>query len=130
MVQPAFKLSSIRLLFLDQREFYFREGETAWIYLTLLQATWSPAISKRAQSLLHPTYRHQPSPASTPSSSSATSSFPSSSNPFSWVTASITRLLLIGDFQVVSRLIHLTPVFGPVLSMLYMSVIDAYYFFE
>lgn len=117
------------------------------------QASWAPDISKRAQTMLHPTYvlflpqdlnilsqqlryRHQPSPASTPTSaytslpapSSSSSSTPS--NLISLGISTLTRLLLISDFTLVSRLILLVPLIGRPSATAYMSIINAYYFFE
>ncbi|WVQ80629.1 hypothetical protein IAT38_002734 [Cryptococcus sp. DSM 104549] len=96
-----------------------------------VNASWGPDISRRAQALLHPTYRHQPTP-STPTSAS-TNTAPSSKagpKPLARVFTSIARIFLISDFTLVSRLIGYVPVVGRMGSFAYMCVIDAYYCFE
>ncbi|WWC89435.1 uncharacterized protein L201_004359 [Kwoniella dendrophila CBS 6074] len=94
-----------------------------------INASWGPSISKRAQSILHPSHRFQPSPTSTPTTSSFSSSIPKPA-PFAKIFQAITRILLISDFTLISRLIGLLPIFGKWGSLTYMCVIDAYYCFE
>ncbi|WVW83790.1 hypothetical protein I302_105811 [Kwoniella bestiolae CBS 10118] len=94
-----------------------------------INASWGPSISKRAQAILHPSHRFQPSPVSTPTSSTPSSST-TTSTPFAKVFQAITRILLISDFTLISRLIGLIPFFGRWASFGYMCVIDAYYCFE
>ncbi|WWC61742.1 uncharacterized protein I303_104327 [Kwoniella dejecticola CBS 10117] len=95
----------------------------------LVNASWGPSISKRAQAILHPSHRFQPSPTSTPTTSIPSSSFPKQA-PFAKVFQSITRIILISDFTLISKLIGLIPFFGRWGSFAYMCVIDAYYCFE
>ncbi|WVQ99299.1 hypothetical protein IAU59_006431 [Kwoniella sp. CBS 9459] len=99
-----------------------------------VNASWGPSISRRAQSTLHPSHRFQPSPASTPTSTTPSSSYKkadtASNAPYAWIFTSITRILLISDFTLVSRLIGMTPFVGHLAAFAYMCVIDAYYFFE
>ncbi|WVF71591.1 hypothetical protein IAT40_006399 [Kwoniella sp. CBS 6097] len=101
-----------------------------------VNASWGPSISRRAQSTLHPSHRFQPSPASTPTSTTPSSSFASSKKgdskdaPYAWVFTAVTRILLISDFTLVSRLIGMIPWVGQWTAFAYMCVIDAYYFFE
>ncbi|WWC70333.1 uncharacterized protein I206_104283 [Kwoniella pini CBS 10737] len=95
----------------------------------LVNASWGPLISKRAQAILHPSHRFQPSPISTPTTSTPLSSFPKQA-PFVKVFQSITRIILISDFTLISRLIGLIPFIGKWGSFAYMCVIDAYYCFE
>ncbi|KAK6910213.1 hypothetical protein I203_104245 [Kwoniella mangroviensis CBS 8507] len=96
-----------------------------------INASWGPSISKRAQAILHPSHRFQPSPVSTPTTSAPPSSTQTSTiAPFAKVFQAITRILLISDFTLISRLIGLIPFFGRWMSFTYMCVIDAYYCFE
>lgn len=126
MVQLASQLARVCHLFLDQCELHVLLHSPI-IHLILLQASWSPDISRRAQSLLHPSYRHQPSPSSTPTATSFSSARP---NPVPGLMKAAARLLLIIDFTIVSKVIGLLPLLGRPLAMGYMCVIDSYYFFE
>ncbi|ODO08800.1 etoposide-induced protein [Cryptococcus wingfieldii CBS 7118] len=93
-----------------------------------VNAIWGPRISRRAQTMLHPTYRHQPSPASTPIRSRPA---PSPTNGIlANVFSSVARILLISDFTLVSRLIGLLPGVGKLGAFAYMCVVDSYYCFE
>ncbi|WVR07146.1 hypothetical protein IAU60_004187 [Kwoniella sp. DSM 27419] len=94
-----------------------------------VNASWGPSISRRAQATLHPSHRFQPSPSSTPSTSGPGSAS-ASSTPYSWIASSVSRLLLISDFTLLSRLIGLMPFVGGMGAFAYMCVIDAYYCFE
>lgn len=98
-----------------------------------INSSWSPDISRRAHTLLHPAYRHQPSP--TPSSPGhGTSSLPSShslvANPSAWIWHGLTRMTLTSDFVLVTRLIALVPFLGRPSAFIYMCIIDSYHFFE
>ncbi|ORY32496.1 etoposide-induced protein 2.4-domain-containing protein [Naematelia encephala] len=108
--------------------------EVGWWYNILLSwpvfvvcfwinASWGPEISKRAQTMLHPTLRNQPTPSSGVGSSS-------SASPISFAVPSVTRLLLISDFTLLTRIIELVPLIGKPTALAYMCVINAYYCFE
>ncbi|ORX36757.1 etoposide-induced protein 2.4-domain-containing protein [Kockovaella imperatae] len=91
-----------------------------------INAYWGPAISKRAQILLHPAYRHQPS-SPIPSNRSSSSA---PSDPLVWVFSTLQRLLMISDFTLMSRTILLVPVLGRPTAFAYMCIINAYYCFD
>ncbi|WVO16300.1 hypothetical protein L204_103975 [Cryptococcus depauperatus] len=93
-----------------------------------VNASWGSAISKRAQTLLHPTYRHQPFSVSTPTRSQPVEDTKKMFK--SKISTSVARVLLISDFTLVSRLIGLIPLIGKPGALAYMCIIDAYYFFE
>lgn len=90
-----------------------------------VNANWGPGISKRAQVLLHPTYRHQPSVWGTPSKSTQMATGYTAK-----LFSSATRVLLISDFTLVSRLIGAIPLIGRPCALAYMSIISSYYCFE
>ncbi|KIR67231.1 etoposide-induced protein [Cryptococcus bacillisporus CA1873] len=90
-----------------------------------VNANWGPDISKRAQILLHPTYRHQPSVWGTPSKSTQMAVGYTAK-----LFSSITRVLLISDFTLVSRLIGMIPLIGWLCAFAYMCIISSYYCFE
>ncbi|BEJ11057.1 hypothetical protein CspHIS471_0104790 [Cutaneotrichosporon sp. HIS471] len=85
-----------------------------------VNAIWGPGIAKRAQGMMHPSYRHQPLHT------------PAAPNPTTtdriWLT--LTRLLLIADFTLVSRTLSLIPVVGRLLSISFICLINAYYAYE
>ncbi|KAL7421543.1 hypothetical protein Q5752_003312 [Cryptotrichosporon argae] len=84
-----------------------------------VNASWGPDISRRAQALLHPAYRHQPATSASPSAAPF--------DPAALARASINRLLLIADFTLVARALRLAA--APV-ALAYMAVVNAYYSFE
>ena len=109
------------------------------------QASWGPDISKRASTLLHPTYRHQPSPSLAPYrgsvadggqnvSGSGGSYAPSSSSDASGlivtIVKSIRRILLIADFHLVGAFLSYIPLVGYWVSFAYMCIITGSYCFE
>ncbi|OXH39368.1 etoposide-induced 2.4 mRNA [Cryptococcus neoformans] len=89
-----------------------------------INANWGPEISKRAQVLLHPTYRHQPSVWGTPKSTQMATGYTAK------FFSSAIRVLLISDFTLVSRLIGVIPLIGWLCALVYMSIISSYYCFE
>ncbi|WVQ72608.1 hypothetical protein IAR50_002166 [Cryptococcus sp. DSM 104548] len=95
-----------------------------------VNASWGPRISRRAQTMLHPTYRSQPTPASTPIKSKPSPSASTSDSTLANVFSSIARILLISDFTLVSRVIGLLPGVGKLGAFAYMCVVDSYYCFE
>ncbi|CAD6583257.1 MAG: hypothetical protein TREMPRED_003512 [Tremellales sp. Tagirdzhanova-0007] len=88
-----------------------------------INASWAPDISRRAQMLLHPAYRHQP----TLSTSSTLGVF---SDPSAWVFNTLTRILLISDFTLVTRSLAIIPLIGRPAALTYMCIINSFYCFE
>ncbi|CAK9785456.1 hypothetical protein CC85DRAFT_293575 [Cutaneotrichosporon oleaginosum] len=88
-----------------------------------VNAIWGPGIARRAQGMMHPSYRHQPlhtghtTAAPTPTTTDRV-----------WLT--LTRLLLIADFTLVARSMALIPVIGRLLSISFISLINSYYAYE
>ncbi|EKD02139.1 hypothetical protein A1Q2_03501 [Trichosporon asahii var. asahii CBS 8904] len=78
-----------------------------------VNAYWGPGVAKRAQSVMHP--------------ASSTSELPA---PPSTALLTLTRLLLIGDFTLVSRSIALVPIVGRPIALAYMALVNAYYAYE
>ncbi|EIW70754.1 hypothetical protein TREMEDRAFT_61261 [Tremella mesenterica DSM 1558] len=98
-----------------------------------INASWSPDITRRAHTLLHPSYRFQPSPSPTPTSAgfSQQSNIESFvSNPIGWLMPSLTRITMISDFTLLTRIMCMIPTLGRWSAMGYMCIINSYYFFE
>ncbi|GMK59563.1 hypothetical protein CspeluHIS016_0801690 [Cutaneotrichosporon spelunceum] len=85
-----------------------------------VNAIWGPGIAKRAQGMLHPSYRYQP--LHTPTTPTVTTT------DRVWLT--LTRLLLIADFTLVARTLAIVPVVGGILSISFICLINSYYAYE
>ncbi|KAL1413540.1 hypothetical protein Q8F55_001314 [Vanrija albida] len=89
-----------------------------------INGVWGPDVARRAQALLHPSYRHQPT-----TTSSTSPPAPAFGSP-AWAWLAFTRLLLISELTFLGRSLRLIPVFGRPVTLAYMSVVNAYYAFE
>ncbi|WOO77045.1 Telomere length regulation protein elg1 [Vanrija pseudolonga] len=89
-----------------------------------INGVWGPDVARRAQTLLHPSYRHQPT--TTSSAAPPSPAFGSAA----WAWLAFTRILLISELTFLGRSLRLIPVFGRPVTLAYMSVVNAYYAFE